>query len=465
MKRKDFIKTSLLANAGLWLNPANVLAGFNKLALSSDHVVYYKKDAPEYETLRRGFNKRIDNKPQVIALCSNTSGVQEAVKYAVENKLAIAIKSGGHCMEGFSGNNGGMVINLSKLNTITWVNDHTISVGPALQLKDLYNTILPKRKILPGGSCQSVALGGLAFGGGYGLLSRQFGLTCDSLTDVTMVDGRGNLIKSDHELLWACRGGGNGNFGIITEMKFRLHKAPTVMQSFRFRYKNIPVKDIKPLLQKWFEVAPTLPKECFSACIINSKTAYILITSTNRNLAAVQTQLDALKAVTKTFEHSKPKALAEALKVYYGEPKPLYFKNASAGLYKSFADIEGCIDKVIDVVRTAPGMIYQVNTLGGEVQNPVFEAVSSFPYREYNFFSELQAYYRSPAQEPKLLEKFEAIQQVFDAHGIKAQYRNYPDANFKNPLELYYGKNLGRLKELKSFYDPENNIRHPQSII
>ncbi len=463
MNRKKFIKD--IASVSLLLSSNNLIEGFSKLAFSSDNVSYLKKNDAEYEILRKGFNKRINHSPQIIALCYNTAGVQEAVKHARQNKLPIAIKSGGHCMEGFSGNDGGMVINLSKLNSLTWVDENTIKVGPALMLKDLYGHVLHKGKILPGGSCQSVALGGLTLGGGYGLLSRQFGLTCDSLLDVTMVDGKGTVVKSGSELLWACRGGGNGNFGVITEMKYKVHKAPAIMQSFRLRYKNIPVGEIKPLLKKWFEVAATLPNECFSACIVNSKSIYILVTTTNKNEATIQKQLNNLKAVTKTFEHSKPKPIADALKVYYAENQPIFFKNASAGLYKTFSDIDGCIDKVINIVRTSPGMLYQINTLGGAVQNANNEAASSFPYRTYNFFSELQAYYDTPTQGAKLIVKFEEIQQVFDKHGIKAQYRNYPDANFKNPLELYYGENLERLKAIKYFYDAENNIRHPQSII
>src|SRR6185436_13398082 len=111
--------------------------------------------------------------------------------------------------------------------------------------------------------------GGLTLGGGYGLLSRQFGLTCDSLTAIKMVDGSGNIISSvnDSELLWACKGGANGNFGIITEMNFKVHKAPTNMQSYRLRYKNIPEEKIIPLMETWFTVAPGLPKHCFSAFI------------------------------------------------------------------------------------------------------------------------------------------------------------------------------------------------------
>ncbi len=226
LKRKEFLKLALLANLGLITKP---LEGFSEqfgkysTALSNDNVTYFKKGDVEYELLRKGFNKRIEKFPLIIALCKNTTGVTEAVKYAAQNRLPIAIKSGGHCMEGFSCNDGGMVINLSLLNKIEWIDGNNIKVGPGCTLSNIYDEILPKRKILPGGSCAGVGIGGLTLGGGYGLLGRKFGLTCDSLQEVTMVDGQGNIRSSvnDKDLLWACRGGGNGNFGVITEMKFK----------------------------------------------------------------------------------------------------------------------------------------------------------------------------------------------------------------------------------------------------
>jgi FAD/FMN-containing dehydrogenase len=73
--------------------------------------------------------------------------------------MSVAIKSGGHCMEGFSSNQGGMVIDLSELNQIKWIDENTIEVGPSCTLSRLYDNILPKGKIIPGGSCAGVAIG------------------------------------------------------------------------------------------------------------------------------------------------------------------------------------------------------------------------------------------------------------------------------------------------------------------
>ncbi|MEI9954941.1 MAG: FAD-binding oxidoreductase [Ferruginibacter sp.] len=464
MERKRFLKLAILTNLSFILKPPHILAG-TKMGFA-DNVQYFKKGTPEYEILRKGFNKRIDKYPLVIALCKNTAGVAEAIQYAKQNNLPVAIKSGGHCMEGFSCNNGGMVINLSLLNKVAWVDNEIITIEPGCKLSDLYDTILPKGRIIPGGSCGSVGIGGLVLGGGYGLLARKFGLACDSLIEVTMVDGNGQIrnSKDDKELLWACRGGGNGNFGVVTSLKFKTHKAPPTMQGFRFKTYKVNTAKAKAILQKWFEVSATLPPDCFSAYVLNGKTVYILLTNTGKQTPEIQKAITELSGVSAKTTKTKPQQLTTALKVFYGRKEPMFFKNASAGLYKSFADIDSCIDKAIDAVLATPGMIYQVNTLGGNIQNAEAEAGAAFPHRTYIYFSELQTYWETEKQSARLLNKFQEVQNIFTANGIHTQYRNYPDINFKNWDALYYGSNYKRLQQIKNKYDPNNLIRHEQSV-
>ena len=465
-QRKEFLKLALLTNLGLYAGPLNFLASPGTPIKPGDNVSYYKKGDAEYELLRKGFNKRIEEFPLIIALCKNTTGVSEAVKYAVQNNLPVAIKSGGHCMEGFSCNNGGMVINLSLLNKIEWLDGETINVGPGCTISNLYDEILPKKKIIPGGSCGGVGVGGLVLGGGYGLLARRYGLSCDSLIGITMVDGTGAIRNSadDKDLLWACKGGGNGNFGVITELKFKLHKAPVSLQGFRFKSHKVDTTKARSILQKWFEVTEKLPTSCFSAFVLNKTTVYILLTNSAKHSNDVQQVVDTISAITEKTTKTKPQAIASALKVFYGRPLPQNFKNASAGLYKNFADIEKCIDKVIGTVVVTPGMIYQVNTLGGNIQNIEFENTSAFPHRAFPYFSELQTYWETEKQGTRLMEKFETVQNLFNSNGIKTQYRNYPDINFKNWEGLYYGDNYAKLQQVKNKYDPHNIIRHEQSI-
>jgi hypothetical protein len=419
-----------------------------------------------YETLRKGFNKRINKYPDVIALCRDTMGVVEAMQYARANNLKVTVKSGGHCMEGFSALDGGMVINLSLLNEIKWLDANTISVGPACTLKKIYETVIPKGKYLPGGSCQTVGIGGLTLGGGYGLLSRQFGLTCDSLLQATMVSGDGRVLDTatDPELLWALKGGGNGNFGVVTSMTFRLQKAPAIMQSFKFRNRHATIPVAKNICKSWFELVKTLPTGCFSAFIFNGRTTYILLTTIDRDLKPIKPVIDKLRQLSTSVSQGRQLPLGTALRAYYAQANPLTFKNASAGLYTDFAEIESVIDNVFTLIRNKPGMLYQVNTLGGHIQQASLEQQSSFPHRDKLYFSELQAYWESAAATNGFLKQFEAIQQQFTNAGIKAQYRNYPDVNFRDWAQLYYGKSLPRLLAVKNKYDPARVFGGSQTL-
>ncbi len=458
--RKKFLQQIILAAAAVGLKPLQTMAN-----IASGNVIYFTNKDAQYEQLRKGFNKRINNYPKIIAVVNNQDGVVEAIKYAKQLKLKVTAKSGGHCMEGFSSLPNGMVINLTILNTINLQNN-IVTVGPAVKLKQMYEYLLPKGKYVPGGSCQTVALGGLTLGGGYGILSRNYGLTCDSLIEATMVDGNGEIHKTTNnsQLLWALKGGGNGNFGIVTQMKFTAHTPPSTMQSIKFRCQNVTLANAKQICNDWFIYSKTLPNSCFSAFIYNGKTTYILLTNTGKSTPKVQEFIQKFKASATKITEGKPIPFATALKAYYAEANPITFKNASSGLYKNFADIEAAIDNVFALIQQSPGILYQINTLGGIIQKEELKNSSSFPHRDYFFFSELQAYWESPSQTSKKLLQFEAIQKEFEKVGITAQYRNYPDINFVNWKQNYYAQNLYALEQIKKQYDPYNTFGGAQTL-
>jgi hypothetical protein len=280
------------------------------------------------------------------------------------------------------------------------------------------------------------------------------------------VDGKGNIVRSEKndELLWACKGGNNGNFGVVTALTFKVHDAPAMMQSHKFRSYNVTAEKATAILEQWFTITQLLPNSCFSAFVMNKKTLYILLTNTGKQTESVQRFINILTELSDKTTHSKKLPLKLSLKNYYGRQYPLFFKNASAGLYKDFASIKGCIKDALKIVENTPGMIYQVNTLGGAIINNEFEKDSCFPHRDCVYFSELQTYWEQPSQQKKLTERFQQVQQIFINHGIKAQYRNYPDVNFKDWKQYYYAKNYSRLQAIKMEYDAGNLFRFEQGI-
>ena len=486
IKRNEFIKLSLLGGAGIYINACGLGndKSSTKKMVSKDSVFkdslpqqpiaasiqptykLFKNGDPQYEVLRKGFNKRIEKYPFAIAKCTTTEEVSQAVAFGIKNNLAISIKSGGHSFEGFSSNNDGLVIDLSAMNAIDWENENTISVGPGCKISQLYDYILPKNKLLAAGSCGGVGIGGLTLGGGYGLFGRKYGLTCDSLFEITMVDGKGNIInsKDDAELLWACKGGGNGNFGVVTSMKFSLNDAPDFLQSFRFTIKKIDAQRAMDVLEKWFLITENLPLSCFSAFVLHKNSLYILLSNCEKQSSETKKIITELSAIVDKTSIGQPTSLPKAVKVFYGALHPLYFKNASAGFYKNFDDIKNCCSEVLQKVTNTPGMIYQVNTLGGKINDADFAKKSSYAHRDKNYLSELQTYWHQPSQTDKMVTAFDEVQQLFYNNGIKSQYRNYPDINLKDWEHAYYGKNYLRLQEVKRKYDPSNIFRYEQSV-
>ncbi len=437
-----------------------------KINFTDQDVIFLNRNDEKFDELRKGFNKRFDRLPKIIAICFTAIGVQAAVQKAKTENLKVSVKSGGHSFESFSCGQDNLLVNLSNMNQIKWLDAEKVILQPACLLQEIYADFLPKKRIIPAGSCGTVGIAGLALGGGYGFFSRKYGLTCDNLTRIQMVDGNAKIQDSDEnpDLIWACRGGGNGNFGVVTELEFKTHTAPDSFSSYRLKFRNLNVDRFMQLIKAWFSFTSDLRNEAFSAFVLNGKTLTVLITNYQNHSAQFESTFSELKNLADEFKPTYNQNLASALKRYYGRKDPLYFKNASAGLYNGIEDIENILPQVFEKVISKSGMIYQINTLGGEIQNPEFEKDAAYPHRNFPYLSELQSYWDNASQEKSFLDKFEEIQELFHSAGIKAQYRNYPDINFPDWENAYYGKNYAKLQQIKSQLDPEDLFHYEQSV-
>ena len=434
--------------------------------IKSENVVFLRHEDADYQSYRRGFNLNHDQFPQVIALCKNTEGVSEAIKYANANGLKVAVKSGGHSFEGLSSNDGGLVINLSLMNRLEWQDDHQLVAEPAVLLRELYDFILPDNRLLPAGSCGMVGLGGLTLGGGYGFFSREYGLTCDHLLEAEFVDGQGNVIqvREKDELMWALKGGGNGNFGVVTRFVYKTQPLPTGFKRYRLQAYKLDKERAKVLMENWFNTSANLPNSAFSAFVLNGKTLTILITNFAEQNEKIDEMVTVLSDLMDKTSIGNRKPLKDALSTYYGTQHSIYFKNSSAGYYENYETISGCVDDILEVILNEK-IIYQINTLGGNVALPEFEQESAYPHRHYPYLCELQSYWKKDKDKAQRLSAFKTVQGILSEHGISAQYRNYPNLDFPNWETAYYGEvNYKKLQKIKSKYDPLNTIQHKQSV-
>ncbi|WP_435894742.1 FAD-binding oxidoreductase [Oceaniferula spumae] len=404
-----------------------------------------------------------------MAVCQSETEVAAALRYAHGKNTQVTVKSGGHSFEGFSSNNGGLMVDLSGMKTMTYDSKQkTLKAQPGCKLGDVGKLLFPKGRLLPSGSCAGVGLAGLTLGGGYGLFARKYGLTCDHLIGVRMVDGQGNVHDSDQQpdLLKVCRGGGNGNFGIITELRFRTVPAPKSFSSKRIRFRNLTPEKVGDLAKLWFKATDGLPGDVFSAFVLNGTQLTVLITFFEpASRQVVETHFGPM---AKDAWKSEPVHVApteRAIRRYYGRSGPLPFKNASAGYYKSHADIASVIPRIAEQVADVSGTVWQINTLGGRINSHDFAKESVYPHRSYPWLGEIQAYWDRESRATKCIENVRAVQKILLGAGINKHYRNYPDIEFKDWERSYYGdESLKMIRQMKQRFDPADIIRHPQSI-
>jgi FAD/FMN-containing dehydrogenase len=176
----------------------------------------------DYEAVRKPQIARYaDIRPSAIARCRTAQDVAEAL--ALADGQSFAVRSGGHCFAGRSSTDG-VLIDLSGVDGIA-VGDDTVTVGAGARLSAIYDALEPERTIAAGCG-PTVAIAGLALGGGLGVLGRRYGTTSDQVLAAEVVLASGAIVEADEELLWALRGSGGAQFGIVTRLTLRTVPAP-----------------------------------------------------------------------------------------------------------------------------------------------------------------------------------------------------------------------------------------------
>ncbi|WP_028650049.1 FAD-binding oxidoreductase [Nocardiopsis sp. CNT312] len=184
-----------------------------------------------YGDARSVFNSMIGLRPAAIAQCASVDDVRRCVECAREEGLELAVRGGGHSVAGMGLTDGGLVIDLCRLRSVT-VDAEAMEarVGGGALMRDLDVATAPFGLATTGGRVSTTGVAGFALGGGSGWLERKFGLACDNLLEADLVTAGGDRVRAsageNPELFWALHGGG-GNFGVATRLVFRLHPLPS----------------------------------------------------------------------------------------------------------------------------------------------------------------------------------------------------------------------------------------------
>ncbi len=494
-------------------------------------TVLCESDGCSYDDARKIKNARFDYKPFCIVKCKNTDDVVRTIKLCQSENKSVRIRSGGHQHEGMCSADDVVIIDLSGMNDISVCKEHgTAWIEPGTKLKSLYDKLQSQGYTLPGGGCDTVNVGGLVQGGGWGLLARDSGLTCDSLQEVELVTAKGKIIKAtkdEHKnLFWAIKGGGGGNFGVITKYKFKLKKLSPDCQyawlvSIRYSSKNDQGLLTK-LLECYLNELENFENTITSFARISpdddeSDKARPTFTMTfqclGRDLNAfksVDTFLNKLQEKEREYnlkEKEKEKKCSNFFKSIRYSPKlriaQAYTLLNNTALRKAASlettcgsnsvphkvssafpkgDIATISNNIVDFVYKHKDFknavtYLTIHSLGGKIKEISTDS-SSFFYRDKEFLLQFQAWWEQPNDEKSddYINWIRNFRQELDNAGcIEGAFINFPDRTLVKSsgdgktdridlLKLYYGSNLDRLREIKAEYDPNNFFSFGMSI-
>ena len=232
---------------------------------TSLHGQLIQPDDADYDDARKVWNGMIDKHPALLIRCADEADVINAVNFAREEKLLVAVRGGGHNVAGFGTCDEGIVIDLSPMKKIEIDAENRTARAQAGLTWGEFDTATQKHKLATtGGLVSTTGIAGFTLGGGFGWLVRKYGLTVDNLlaADMVLANGKQVTVSPDQnpDLFWGVRGGG-GNFGVVTAFKFQLHNiGPEVFSGVVF----YSVEKARKILQFYRDWTLKMPDELSS---------------------------------------------------------------------------------------------------------------------------------------------------------------------------------------------------------
>jgi FAD/FMN-containing dehydrogenase len=416
--------------------------------------------------------------PALVAQPANARDTVAAVRFAAEHGLEVSVRCGGHSSSGYSTNDDGMVIDLSRMTEVELLEvapvempgtddrRSIVGVGGGATWGDIAEQLRPHALVLSSGDTRSVGVGGLTLGGGIGWLVRQYGLALDSLVEAEVVTADGDLViaseRQNAELFWALRGGG-GNFGVVTRFTFRAHPLDGVF----FGAIQFDDPDIGQLLRAWRDVMREAPEELNTTFLSMPEFGGMPAGTQLLVLYAGSDEEKARAAVAPLLEipgvsgHSfEPMAYAEVLDESEMQDTSAVQLVDNNGFSPEFSD--AAIDTLAGVFSRMPGSVLMIRYLRGAF-NRVPADATAFAYRDSEVLLISAAFL--PAGAP--LEAVGGIRAVWGELGpyLRGIYGNFSSAvgDVATPL-MYPPETLARLERVKGRVDPQNLFAHNHNI-
>jgi FAD binding domain-containing protein/berberine-like enzyme len=427
-------------------------------------------------------------------MAESPTDVARTIAFARERGMSFAARSGGHSYGGYSLAEG-IVIDVSRMASVR-VSSGTATIGAGARLIDVAARLAPAGVVLPSGTCATVGIAGLTMGGGQGVTGRLFGLTCDSLRAATVVTADGRVIRCDPgenpDLFWALRGGGGGNFGVVTSFDFRTHHLSSVT-IFALSW---PWSAADSVLEAWQTWGPGAPPPLWSSCRLR----WIPISGPSVSVGGVWAgpfgglagHLDELSAMvgiapsrsettksyldaaftlagcsgytmsecrlaTQSTDGRLPREASIAKSDFFDEP----MGSDVASRLLSSVEARGSTN----VLSSQEGGVL-LDAWAGRIAETAEDA-TALPARQARFLAQEFVTFNGAPGDEVLAANRRWLRNLWRdlrpaASGLA--YVNYIDPELAGWERAYYGSNLERLIEVKRTYDPDDVCRFAQSV-
>lgn len=425
-------------------------------------------DQPGYDDARRVWNGMFDKRPAVIARCASPSDAMRVVDFAREHRLLTAVRAGGHSLSGKSTCDGGIVIDVSPMQSVR-VDPHRrvarVDGGALLQYLDREAQAFGL--VTTAGTVSHTGAAGLTLGGGLGRVGRRFGLACDNLRSVDLVTANGRLLTASNDenadLFWGLRGGG-GNFGVATSFEYHLHPmSPTILGGPI----GWPISQARDVLRFFAEFSTRAPDELNLDVVLAATPdgAHIILeTCWSAERARGERALEPIRSFGRpAFDRIAPMPYLE---LQSGSDRRLahgirfYGKSGFVSTLTAQA-----IEQIAKVFTSAPPGSFSIvmQHAGGAIGRQSTSA-TAFPNRAANYWLMLSKSWKDPAEDSQRLatlrsawKSLEPLTSGFYANAIA------DDERARGPA--IYGANYSRLQQLKRKYDPDNQFRLNANVV
>jgi len=433
---------------------------------------------PDYDEARKLYNAMIDKHPALIARCADVADVIDAVGYARDAGMPLAVRSGGHNGAGLGSCDAGVSIDLSPMKGIR-VDPAagTVLVEGGCTWGDVDHATHKFGMAAPSGIISTTGVGGLTLGGGIGHLTRACGLTIDNLLEADVVLADGRLVKASSEenpdLYWAIRGGG-GNFGVVTSFLFRLHPVDTVVGGPTLW----PLDQAADAMRFYDEFMKTAPRE------LNGFFAYLVVPPAEPFPEELHMQkMCGVVWCSTADEHGTHDLLApvrefEKPALYGVQPMPFpALQSAFDGLYPpgyqwywraDFVDElpDEAIDAHVEHGSAMPSMfstmhLYPIDGAAHDVGNDE----TPWAYRDARWAQVVVGVDPEPANAAMVRDWCVGYWDALHPYSMGGGYVNFlGEGEGADRVAATYGDNFDRLRKIKGKYDPDNLFRVNQNI-